>query len=68
MEYLLHINKDVTSICDSSLPKCEFLGYSVSNRGGAPCPLPHKEFKNVSQSFTGGLGQVISLRQTLMYK
>ena len=55
-----HINKDFTSISDSSLPKCEFLVH-------APVNICHTKNSRMSQSFTGGRGQVFPLMQTLMY-
>ena len=59
-----HINKDVTSICDSGLPRCKFLGSvdkQQKKRGG------YTKTSRMLQSFTGGQGQVISLRQALTY-
>ena len=53
-----HINKDVTFIYDSSLPKWE----------GTGCwAIFHTENSRMSQSFTDEQGQVNSLRQTIMY-
>ena len=69
MKYLFSYQPTNMSYLSVTLasPNVNFWATSVSSRGRAPCPLPHKEFKNMSQSFTGGLGQVISLRQAIMY-
>ena len=62
-----HINKDVISICDSGLPKCEFLGHQVGRQGHRALRISHTKNSRMSQSFTGGWGKVISLRQVIRY-
>ena len=65
---VISTNKNAASICNSCLPKCEFLGHASKQqvRGGGST-ICHTKNLRMSQSFTSGWSQVISLRQTTMY-
>ena len=55
-----HINKPVISICDSGLPKCEFLGLiGKKQKDTGHCTIYNTKKSKILQSFKGRLGQVI---------
>ena len=51
-----HIHKDVTSICDSGLPKCEFLRLAGKQWASGPVPFATQRIQEChSPSLVGGV-------------